>query len=91
MIVGTTLIGILWTYAGTTVDLGKQVARPVVLKAPTLPPPKVNAVTRQFCDRMHRDFANDAVEYDPDGAFDIAMITAWDADCRTLHGIKLLK
>ena len=40
---------------------------------------------------MRRDIANDAVEFDRDSPLDVAIVKAWDADCRSRHGFAILK
>ena len=90
-VIVTAIMGLLWVYSGTR-------NMPPVAQSPTIAPVDVTpgraratAVAREFCEKMRRDIANDAVEFDPDSPLDVAIVKAWAADCRSQHDITILK
>ena len=90
-VIVTALMGLLWVYSGPR-------NMPPVAQSPTIAPVDVTpgraratAVAREFCEKMRRDIANDAVEFDPDSPLDVAIVKAWAADCRSQHDITILK
>jgi hypothetical protein len=90
-IIATTALGLLWVYAGTTVRRDEILAPAVAVNTPMPSLPFMTGMSRDFCDKMRRDMTNDAVEFDPDSAFDMAMVRAWDTDCQSRHGISIMK
>ena len=90
-IIVTAGMGLLWVYAGSTFRPIQPRVPPFDVKAPTPAGPLAKGVSQEFCDKMRRDIANDAVEFDPDSPFEMAIVKLWDADCRSRHGFAILK
>ena len=88
-VIVTTSMGLLWVYAGTGVRHGQQPSPAVEAAVPSAP--SANSFSREACEKLRRDIANDAVEFDPERPADVAMLQSWDADCRARHGFAILK
>ena len=90
-IITTTALGLAWVYAGTTMKRQQALSPVVSIIAPIPTVAKVADVSRDFCDKMRRDIANDVVEFDRDSALDMAMLNSWDVDCRSRFGFSIMK
>ena len=71
-VIVTTSMGLLWVYAGTGVRHGQQPSPAVAVAVPALA--SANGLSREACEKLRRDIANDAVEFDPDRPADVAMV-----------------
>ena len=91
VIVATTAVAVLWVYAGTRTRPGQSTSPAADAREVTPTTALAKGLSREACDKLRRDMKTNSVEFDADNPSDVAVVMAWDAACRSSHGIAIFK